>query len=48
MSHMDKKINKDSNTLSKKTKKELDNMNVELSNEIGLSKGSKKTKKTYN
>ena len=47
MSHIDKKNNKDNKNIDKKTKKELDKMNVEISNEIGPSKHSKKAKKIY-
>ncbi|MGH4117381.1 small, acid-soluble spore protein, alpha/beta type [Clostridium sp.] len=47
MPHIDKKNNKDSKNNDKKKKKELDTMNVEISDEIGISKHSKKAKKTY-
>jgi hypothetical protein len=47
MSHIDKLNNKENKNIDKKKKKEFDTMNTEISNEIGLSKHSKKAKKTY-
>jgi len=47
MSNIDKKNKKDTKSTDKKTKKELDKMNIEISNEIVPSKHSKKAKKIY-
>jgi hypothetical protein len=48
MSHIDNKNSKDNKKSNEKTKKDLDRMKVETSDEIGYSKESKKLGKDKN
>jgi len=45
MSHIDKKNNQESKKIGQKTKKALNEVKVEISNEIGVSKEFKKDRK---
>ncbi|GAA0125415.1 MULTISPECIES: small, acid-soluble spore protein, alpha/beta type [Clostridium] len=46
MSHKNNKNSKDNKKAGQKTKKELEKMNMETSNEVGVSKESKKLGKS--
>lgn len=48
MSHIDNKNSKDNKKSSEKTKKDLDRMKVETSDEVGYSKESRKLGKDKN